>query len=92
MALIQCKECGHSVSATAETCPNCGAKVKGKVSSVIQGMDALILLASFILGLFLAIFASNLAGEDNLLLRLTLGFIFLIAPIAGALVWSSRRR
>ena len=27
MALINCKECNHSVSSTAATCPNCGAPV-----------------------------------------------------------------
>lgn len=26
MALIKCKECGHEISKTAQTCPNCGAK------------------------------------------------------------------
>ncbi|MDD2720842.1 MAG: zinc ribbon domain-containing protein [Gallionella sp.] len=28
MALIKCRECGHEVSDTAKTCPNCGAKPK----------------------------------------------------------------
>lgn len=28
MALIKCKECGHEISKSATSCPNCGAKVK----------------------------------------------------------------
>ena len=27
MAIIKCKECGHTVSDTAEFCPNCGADI-----------------------------------------------------------------
>lgn len=92
MALITCKECNNSVSETAESCPHCGAKIKGKSNSSIQGGDALVVLASFVLGLFLAVLASNLAGEDNIPLRIFLGLVFLIAPIVAALVWSSRRR
>jgi uncharacterized OB-fold protein len=30
MALIQCKDCGHSVSNTAPTCPNCGRPITAK--------------------------------------------------------------
>lgn len=30
MALKKCKECGNEVSTKADTCPNCGAKVKRK--------------------------------------------------------------
>ena len=30
MALIKCPECGHDVSDTAETCPNCGYRLKEK--------------------------------------------------------------
>ena len=27
MALIKCKECGHEISKSAKSCPNCGAKI-----------------------------------------------------------------
>lgn len=30
MALVKCKECEHKVSSTAETCPECGARVVRK--------------------------------------------------------------
>lgn len=30
MALVNCRECGNSVSDSAKTCPRCGAKVKKK--------------------------------------------------------------
>lgn len=34
MALIQCKECGREISASAESCPHCGFKTKqGEVES-----------------------------------------------------------
>lgn len=32
MALIKCKECGNEVSSDAKTCPQCGKKVKKKMS------------------------------------------------------------
>ena len=32
MALIKCPECGHDVSDTAETCPNCGYRLKEKTT------------------------------------------------------------
>ncbi len=28
MSLIKCRECGHGVSNTADTCPNCGYHLK----------------------------------------------------------------
>lgn len=31
MALVECKECKHQVSTKAKTCPNCGAKVSGRL-------------------------------------------------------------
>ncbi len=30
MALINCRECGKSISDKAETCPECGSPVKEK--------------------------------------------------------------
>ena len=38
MALIECPECHHEVSDTAETCPNCGYRLKPKnyTSEVIE--------------------------------------------------------
>ena len=31
MALIKCKECGHEVSDSTETCPNCGADIQQQI-------------------------------------------------------------
>jgi len=31
MALINCKECGHEVSSSANKCPNCGIKLKSGI-------------------------------------------------------------
>jgi uncharacterized paraquat-inducible protein A len=53
MAMTKCKECGHSVSTQAKSCPNCGAQLKGKVAGrvesvvkvAIAGVVALVALA-----------------------------------------------
>lgn len=92
MALINCPECKAKVATTAAACPHCGAPIAGKRSSQIQGADALILLGSCVVGLFLALFLARFANEDQIGLRLVLGFTGLIAPPAAALYWSSRRR
>ena len=34
MALIECPECGHEVSDTAETCPNCGYRLKSQTNNL----------------------------------------------------------
>jgi hypothetical protein len=92
MALITCSECKGKVASTAAACPHCGAPVGGKRATQIEGANALILLGSCVAGLFLGVLLSQLAGEDNLNLRVALGFTGLIAPPAAALVWSSRRQ
>ena len=38
MAMTQCKECGHSVSTQAKSCPNCGAQLKGKVAGRVESV------------------------------------------------------
>ncbi|TAG98754.1 MAG: hypothetical protein EAZ18_00320 [Oscillatoriales cyanobacterium] len=92
MALITCPECSGKVASTAISCPHCGAPVAGKRSTQIEGANALILLGSCVAGLFLGLVLSGLAGEDNLNLKVALGFAGLIAPPAAALYWSSRRQ
>jgi uncharacterized OB-fold protein len=34
--MTKCKECGHSVSTQAKSCPNCGAQLKGKVAGRVE--------------------------------------------------------
>jgi hypothetical protein len=92
MSLITCPECKGKVASTAASCPHCGAPVAGRRAAQIQGTDALILLGSCVAGLFLGVFLSGFASEDQINLRVFLGFTGLIAPPAGALYWSSRRR
>lgn len=36
MALISCPECGHDVSDSAVTCPNCGFRLKKQKNSNIK--------------------------------------------------------
>lgn len=92
MALINCPECKAKVASTAASCPHCGASIAGKRATQIEGANALILLGSCVVGLFLGVTLSQLAGEDNLKLKVGLGFLGLIAPPAAALYWSSRRQ
>lgn len=53
MALMKCKECGNEVSAKADSCPKCGAKIK--VKSIGFGL----ILVLFLIGLFLHFFVNN---------------------------------
>ena len=92
MPLITCPECSGKVASTAASCPHCGAPVAGKRATQIEGVNALILLGSCIAGLFLALFLAGFANEDQIGLRLFLGFTGLIAPPTAALVWSTRRQ
>lgn len=92
MPLIICSECKGKVASTAASCPHCGALVAGKRATQIQGTDALILLGSCVVGLFLGVFLSSFASEDQINLRVFLGFTGLIAPPVGALYWSARQR
>ena len=58
--LTNCRDCGHRVSKTAESCPNCGARfiqrwneirgknISGGVSGVIAVIILLMLLAAMI--------------------------------------------
>ncbi len=60
--LINCKECGNTVSKKAETCPSCGAPVKKKPTQ--YGCGALILLI-FILFIFSYIYTSNFTSDSK---------------------------
>jgi len=91
MPLITCPECKKKVSSTAASCPHCGASVAGKREAQIQGTDALVLIGSCVAGLFLGVLLSNFASEDQINLRIFLGFAGLIAPPTGALYWSARK-
>lgn len=47
--LLNCKDCGHQVSKSAEACPNCGARLKlrwyeGSWSNVFKGVFLVVLL------------------------------------------------
>lgn len=92
MSLISCSECKSQVASTAASCPHCGAPVVGKRATQVQGTDALILLGSCVAGLFLGVLLSGFASEDQINLRVFLGFTGLITPPAGALYWSARRQ
>lgn len=46
MALTKCKECGHDVSTSAKTCPNCGAPLVNRTSRL--AIVLLILLFVFV--------------------------------------------
>lgn len=37
MALIKCPECGNDVSDTAQSCPHCGAPIKGSAEAHATG-------------------------------------------------------
>ena len=44
MALVKCHECGHEISTSAESCPNCGAKRKKSLGQKEVGCGALLLV------------------------------------------------
>src|ERR1700675_2058861 len=46
MALRRCKECGRDVSSKADKCPNCGAPIKRKGTSLSVGCLTLIILVA----------------------------------------------
>ena len=53
--LISCKDCGHSVSKSAEVCPNCGKRLKRRwyevgpfTTAVVLGPPILILAIMFL--------------------------------------------
>lgn len=52
MALTKCKECGKEVSKKAESCPGCGAPIKGKssgTSGIGCGGLAVVLIFGFVI-------------------------------------------
>ena len=48
MALIKCKECGKEMSDQAESCPNCGYKLKNKTIKTKKTGAIIVLIASSI--------------------------------------------
>lgn len=52
MAMIECKECKKSVSSTAKTCPNCGAKNKRGVPwwAWVVGIPSVLFAGALIIG------------------------------------------
>jgi hypothetical protein len=46
MALVNCKECGHQISKTANACPSCGAKIKrtSLLTKIVAGFFVFVLL------------------------------------------------
>jgi len=54
MSLINCPECTHSISDTAESCPSCGYQLKKK-SSPQSSSRKILLIIAICLGIFGAI-------------------------------------
>lgn len=54
MALKACKECGHNVSTSAESCPSCGAPIKKRRSGGRGGGCLLGVVAFFVLAALIA--------------------------------------
>jgi len=48
--LKKCKDCGHSISKSAESCPNCGARLKRRWYE-IGTFTTIIVLVPLILGI-----------------------------------------
>lgn len=92
MGLISCKECGKQISSKAASCPHCGVTVAGTRRSQVEGGDAVWLLVSCIVGLFLGVSLSRIPNEDNVSARVGLGILGLVAPPVGVLIWSGRRK
>jgi hypothetical protein len=44
MALVKCRECGHQISKSAKSCPQCGAKTK-QTSLIVKALVILFLVA-----------------------------------------------
>lgn len=92
MTLVSCPECNKQISDKAPTCPHCGVS-RGKPTEQIAGLDAVIMLLSFVLSLFLVVGTGALVdGEKNRPLQVTLFVFSLVSPPIAALVWSSRRK
>jgi hypothetical protein len=56
MALIECKECAHTISKNAESCPNCGAPLKRKKGRIGCGTFLLLIIVGLY---FIGKFSSN---------------------------------
>ena len=51
MALTNCKECGHQISKSATSCPNCGAKIKrtSLLTKIVAGFFGFVILFSILM-------------------------------------------
>jgi hypothetical protein len=56
MALIKCKECGHDVSSLADTCQNCGIKIKNKAQEIGEAVAGILIIITIFYFSFHAIF------------------------------------
>ncbi len=81
MALIRCKECGKEISDQAESCPNCGYKIKkqtqeviikkgntartGTIMSIVASSIELAYIALLLLGIIFSEKAGKLPIENN---------------------------
>ena len=66
MNVIDCPDCGHNVSASAPTCPNCGSPIQKKLAQKKASIGCLVLLAPFIvIGAMVFIWHQNLTPEQK---------------------------
>lgn len=63
MALKKCKDCGHSVSSSANACPQCGAPMHGR--GVISSLARLLVIVFVIIPIGIAIFMSVYQSETS---------------------------
>jgi uncharacterized membrane protein YvbJ len=76
MALIKCKECGHDVSTTAKTCPNCGAPTaKARQTDTSTSVARIILMVLAVISIIPAIL---FAGGIGLIIPAVLFVLALI--------------
>ena len=101
MALIKCPECNHEVSDSAETCPNCGYRLKENktddAASVIK--DELIRKAKieivagvilFIIGLAILIAALCSSTPEIKISCSILGAAIIVFAICGSIYYNSK--
>jgi RNA polymerase subunit RPABC4/transcription elongation factor Spt4 len=50
--LVQCDDCDHPISKSAEVCPNCGKRIKGSTTDQLALLIFILMLASAILAFF----------------------------------------
>ena len=98
MALINCPECGHQMSDTAEKCPNCGYRINVSHSHPPKYIFAIILLVgivilSFAIGLIMNFSLDTICyGDDDFIIGLSVFIITVIALLAGGWFFKKRNR